>query len=318
VGTITVGIDLGGTKIQAAAVREGKVAGTARVETPQTDAQDVVTAIASLVVAALTDAGADVGDLAAIGIGTPGEVDTEIGRVSRAANVRGFEQPVLLGPLVSAHFAGARVTVDNDVRVATVGEFQRGAGRPYHNLLGVFIGTGVGGGLILEGRLRRGRGSAGEIGHTIVRPAGRRCRCGRQGCLEAYAGRQSIEETARRREAAGHKTDLFDIMRKRGRDRVTSSVIEKALEHKDSLTVDLINEAVDALGIALANAQNLLDLEAIIVGGGLGDRLGRPFVDRIGIAMTPNLFVRDRPPALLTTELQDLSGAVGAAVIAGG
>ena len=317
-GTHTVGVDVGGTKIQAVSVLAQKVEGTARVETPSTGAADVVLAIVSLVAAALKDAGAERSDLTAIGIGTPGEVDTDTGHVSRAGNVPGFEEDVALGPLVSAQLDGVRVTVDNDVRVATVGEFQRGAGRPYRNLLGVFVGTGVGGGLILEGQLRRGRGSAGEIGHTTVRVGGRKCRCGRHGCLEAYAGRQSIEETARRRQQAGRKTQLFDIMRKRGRDRVTSSVIAKALEHEDELTVDLINEAVDALGLALANAQNLLDLEAIIVGGGLGDRLGRPFVDRIGAAMAPNLFVADRPPALLTTELQDLSGAVGAAVVAGG
>lgn len=316
--THIVGVDVGGTKIQAVAVRARKVQGTARVETPQTGAPDVVAAIGSLVTAALEDAGAAVGDLGAVGIGTPGEIDTETGHVSRAANVRGFEQDVALGPLVSARFGGVRVTVDNDVRVATVGEFRRGAGRPYRNLLGVFVGTGVGGGLILEGRLRRGRGSAGEIGHTTVRPGGRKCSCGRHGCLEAYAGRQSIEQTAHRRQDAGRKTQLFEIMRKRGRDRVTSSVIAKALEQEDELTVELIGEAVDALGIALANAQNLLDLEAIIIGGGLGDRLGRPFVDRVGHALAPNLFAADKPPALLTTELQDLSGAVGAAVMAGG
>ena len=316
--THIVGVDVGGTKIQAVAVRARKVRGAARAETPQTGGADVVATIASLVREALKEAGTDVNELAAVGVGTPGEVDSETGTVSRAGNVRGFEDSIALGPLVSAQVGGVRVIVDNDVRVATVGEFKRGAGRPYRNLIGVFIGTGVGGGLILEGRLRRGRGGAGEIGHTIVRPGGRRCRCGRRGCLEAYAGRQSIEETARRRQEAGRKTDLFDIMRKRGRDRVTSSVVEKALERGDALTIELINEAVDALGIALANTQNLLDLEAIIVGGGLGDRLGRSFVDRIGLAMTPNLFVPDRPPALLTTELQDLSGAVGAAVVAGG
>jgi len=316
--TYTVGVDVGGTKIQSAAVESAKVVGTARVETPTTGSADVVKAIVSTVRDALSEAKAEGADLRAIGIGTPGEVDSATGDVSRAANVPGFEEVVPLGKLVSEQFSGVPVTVDNDVRVATVGEFTRGAGRPYRNLLGVFVGTGVGGGLILEGELRRGRGSAGEIGHTVVKPGGRKCRCGRHGCLEAYAGRQSIEEAARRRQADGEKTELFEIMEKRGRDRVTSSVIEKALEQKDAVTVELIDEAVDALGIALANAQNLLDLEAIILGGGLGDRLGRPFVDRVEAAMGKHLFIADKPPAMLTTELQDLSGAVGAAVAAGG
>jgi len=116
----------------------------------------------------------------------------------------------------------------------------------------------------------------------------------------------------------GTKTDLFDIMRDRGRDRVTSGVIARALEKGDRLTASLIDDAVWALGIALANAQNLLDLEAIIVGGGLGDRLGAPFVERVAHAVLARLHVPEAPPAILPTELGDLSGAVGAAVLAGG
>ena len=117
---------------------------------------------------------------------------------------------------------------------------------------------------------------------------------------------------------AGGTTDLFRIMRKRGRDRVTSGVIAHALEEADPMTVELIDDAVWALGIAVSNAQNLLDLDAIIVGGGLGDRLGEPFVRRVADAMQPRLHVPERPPAVLPTELGDLSGAVGAAVRAGG
>jgi glucokinase len=251
-------------------------------------------------------------------VGTPGEVDTPTGHVSRAANVVGFEADVPLGPLVSARFRDVPVTIDNDVRVAVVGEHKRGAGRPYRDLLGVFVGTGVGGGLILEGKLRRGRGAAGEIGHAVVKAGGRTCRCGRKGCLEAYAGRASIESVARRRQDEGTKTILFEIMHHKHRDRVTSSVIADALEQGDPLTVHLIDQAVEALGVALASAQNLLDLEAIIVGGGLGDRLGKPFVARVTAAMRPHLFDTDHPLAVLPTELGDLSGAVGAAVTAGG
>ncbi len=137
----------------------------------------------------------------------------------------------------------------------------------------------------------------------------------RLGCLEAYAGRQSIEQTARLRVDKGQKTKLFEIMERKGRDRVTSSVIADALEQKDRLTIELIDEAVDALGVALSNAQNLLDLEAIIVGGGLGDRLGEPFVRRVEQAMAANLRFPERPPVVLGTELGDLSGAVGATVL---
>jgi glucokinase len=170
-------------------------------------------------------------------VGSPGSVDVATGHVSKSRNVPGFMDDVALGPSVSAALGGIPVLVDNDVRAAVMGEFRRGAGRPFRNFLGVFVGTGVGGGLILEGELRHGRGNAGEIGHTTVKPGGRRCGCMRLGCLEAYAGRQSIEQTARLRVEKGQKTKLFEIMDRKGRDRVTSSVIADALDQKDRLTV---------------------------------------------------------------------------------
>ena len=258
------------------------------------------------------------GDLGGIGIGSPGEVDGNGGQVSHAVNVPGFQESVPLGLLVSKELGGVPVRLDNDVRVAILGEHRRGAGRPFKDVLGVFVGTGVGGGLILEGKLREGRGAAGEIGHTMVKDRGRVCSDGKRGHLEAYAGRGRLEAEARRRAKRGDKTILFELMKKRGRTRLSSGIWARALDHGDRLAVKLIDDAVWALGIALASAQNLLDLEAIIIGGGLGDRLGTPFVDRIAEAMRPRLFVPDRPPAVLPTELGDLSGAVGAAVLAGG
>ena len=255
------------------------------------------------------------GRCAPSGSGTPGSVEQKTGHVSRAANVPGFVDDVALGPIVSAALGGDPGMVDNDVRAAVMGEFRRGAGRLFRDLLGVFVGTGVGGGLILDGTLRHGQGNAGEIGHTTVKPGGRRCSCGRLGCLEAYAGRQSIELTARHRVDKGEKTKLFDIMERKGRDRVTSSVIADALDQDDTMTVELIDEAVEALGIAIANAQNLVEFEAVIVGGGLGDRLGAPFVARVEAAMTKDLRFPEHPPKVLATALGDLSGAVGATVL---
>ncbi len=311
----TAGVDLGGTKIQAVIVSSGVVVGQSRHQTPNTDADDVVAEIVASIRSALESAGMEPSALGAIGIGTPGSVDVTTGHVSHARNVPGFVHDVALGPTVSAAFQGTRVIVDNDVRAAVMGEFRKGAGRRFRDLLGVFVGTGVGGGLILKGELHHGRGNAGEIGHTTVKPGGRRCGCTRLGCLEAYAGRLSIEQTARHRIEKGQKTKLFDIMERKGRDRVTSSVIADALEQNDHLTVELIDEAVEALGLALANAQNLLELEAIIVGGGLGDRLGEPFVRRVEQAMARNLRFPELPPVVLGTELGDLSGAVGATVL---
>jgi glucokinase len=315
---LTAGVDLGGTKIQTVVLRSRAVAGSARIPTPQTGAADVVTAIVGTIRDALKQAGIPGAELRGVGIGSPGQIDADAGAVSNSPNLPGFHDRVTLGPLVSRRLRGVPVTLDNDVRVAVLGEFRRGAGRPFRDLLGVFVGTGVGGGLILGGRLREGRGAAGEIGHTVVKDGGRRCGCGRRGCLEAYAGRGSMERTARRWRARGRKTVLFDVMKDKGEDRLTSGVIAAALKEDDRMAVRLIDEAVWALGIALVSAQNLLDLEAIIVGGGLGDRLGKPFVAQVAEAMHPHLFVSDRPPAVLGTELGDLSGAVGAAVRAGG
>ena len=315
---VTVGVDLGGTKIQTVVLRDEEVAGSARVLTPQSGKpDDVIDAIVGTIRTSLEAAGASEAKIGGIGIGTPGEVDVEAGAVLLAANVPGFSDRVELGPLVSKELGGAKVTIENDVSVGVLGEFRRGAGRPYKNLLGVWIGTGVGGGLIVDGSLHGGRGAAGEIGHMVVKPNGRRCSCGRRGCLEAYAGRVSMERRARTLVKRGQKTSLFRIMKKRGRTRLSSGVYARALAQGDPVTKRLIDRAAWATGLGLASAQNLLDLEAIIVGGGLGDRLGQPFVDQIVEQMTPHLFVPDEPPVVLRTELGDLSGAVGAAMLAG-
>jgi glucokinase len=144
------------------------------------------------------------------------------------------------------------------------------------------------------------------------------CSDGKRGHLEAYAGRRRIEAEALRRVKKGATTTLFEIQRKKGKPQLTSGVIARALEQGDEMTTELIDDAVWALGVALSNAQNLLDLEAVVIGGGLGDRLGPPFVARVAEAMHPRLFDPDEPPAVLGTELGDLSGAVGAAVLVGG
>jgi len=264
--------------------------------------------------------GAGPSDVAGIGVGVPGAVDGSAGTVANANNVPGLEgdDPFPFATTVSEAAGHAPVRLENDVRVAILGEWKRGAGRPYRNLLGVWVGTGVGGGLVLNGELVEGQGAAGEIGHTIVKPGGRMCSDGRRGHLESYAGRGRMEARARNLVKNGRDTILFELMEKKGRTRLSSGVIADALEREDRVARDLIDDAVWALGIALASAQNLLALEAIVIGGGLGDRLGAPFVERVAAEMQPQLFVPDRPPAMLTSEFGDLSGAVGGAVLVGG
>ncbi len=318
-GEITVGVDIGGTKIQAAAVRGGEVVGAHRLMTPQQGAKELVSAMAVAFGKALAEAGSTRKDVEAIGVGVPGAVDAAAGTVAVGNNVPGLDRakPVPLAAMMSEATGGTPVRLENDARVALLGEWKRGAGRPYRHLLGVWVGTGVGGGLVLNGVPFEGRGAAGEIGHMVVRPGGRVCSDARRGHLEAYAGRGRMEARARRLVEKGRKTVLFELMEKKGRVRLSSGVIAEALEREDKLAHELVDDAVWALGVALASVQNLLALEAIVVGGGLGDRLGKPFVDRIAAEMAPKLFVPDAAPEMLTTQFGDLSGAVGAAVLAG-
>ena len=133
------------------------------------------------------------------------------------------------------------------------GEYALGAGRKAKSLLGVWWGTGVGGGIILGGKPWVGRGAAGEIGHIVVKMDGAPCTCGRRGCMEAYAGRGSMEIEARRQVDKGRDTELFEIMEKRGRTRLQSGVWARALEREDALAVKLIDRAVEALGAGVAS-----------------------------------------------------------------
>ncbi len=308
------GIDLGGTKIQAVVVDEDhNVIGSSRRPTPTSGGPADV---AREMEAALRDAAAaaelEPSSLAGLGVGSPGTIDG--GAVISARNLPGWEGSFPLAEALG-NALGTKVMLGNDVQVATYAEFKLGAGRLYRSLLGVFWGTGVGGGLILEDEPWRGRGGAGEIGHMVVEIGGARCTCGRRGCMEAYAGRASMEDYAERLVEKGRKTDLFKLMKERERTRLTSGVWARALEHGDKLAAQIIDRAVEALGAGVASAVNLLDVEGVIVGGGLGIRLGHPYAKRIAEAMQPHLFIDSRPPHVHVAALGDLGGAVGAALL---
>jgi glucokinase len=309
------GIDLGGTKIQTVVVNgRWKVLGEARRPTPTTGGpEDVAEQIAEAMREAARAANVEPGALAGVGVGSPGDVNERTGTVSQARNLPGWDGEFELGPWLAEQL-GTTVKVGNDVQVATEAEFQLGAGRPYKSLVGVFWGTGVGGGLILDGKPWLGRGGAGEIGHMVIKKGGARCPCGRRGCMEAYAGRAAMEAKARAEHEEGRKTDLFKIMKKHEHDRLTSGIWERALNAEDSLATELIDRAVGALGAGIASAINLLDVEAVIIGGGLGTRLGEPYAKRIVKAMHPHLFNEDNPPAVEVASLGDLGGAIGAAL----
>jgi glucokinase len=314
----SAGVDLGGTKVQGVVVDSGgKRVGEARGRTPvEGGPAAVVAEIAGVVKAAAKDAKVPVGKLAGVGIGSPGRLDPETGELFGAANLPGFREPVPLGAMVADALGTKRVLVGNDVAVATLAEHRLGAGRGFDDLLVVFAGSGVGGALILGGELRGGaHGAAGEIGHIVVVDGGELCPCGRRGCMEAYAGRIALERAARAAAAAGRPTELLAIQRRLRRPRMSSGVWKAALDAGDPLAHELIDRAVEALGAAIASAVNLVDVEAVLIGGGLGDKLGEPFVRRIETAMIPHLFI---PPSQIQVRLGDLgdyAGAMGAALL---
>src|SRR6201996_8544947 len=201
------GIDLGGTKIQTAVVDDGgKVLGESRRPTPTSGGpEDVAAAMEQAMREAAEAAGVETSSLRGIGVGSPGDADEKTGVVSGARNLPGWEGSFPLAEALKEAL-GTEVKVGNDVQVATEAEFHLGAGREFESLIGVFWGTGVGGGLILGGKAWVGRGAAGGSGPMVVRRGGAKCPCGREGCLEAYAGRKAMEAEARKRHGEGEKT----------------------------------------------------------------------------------------------------------------
>lgn len=313
------GIDLGGTKIQAVVLdHEHRVLGEARSATPkQGGPREIAAAMARTLAAAAQAADLEPASLLGVGVGSPGHVDARLGTVSSANNLSDWQEPFQLAAVLSEAL-GTPVALGNDVGVALDGEAHLGAGRPYQSFIGLWWGTGIGGGVVLRGERWLGRGASGEIGHMVVRRNGARCPCGRRGCVEAYAGRRAMEARARRDVARGAKTKLFDIMEKKGRTQLSASVIAKALEKEDGYALRMIERAVDAIAAGLASACNLLDVEGIVIGGGIGARLGEPYAARIREAMVPHLFTPQRPPAVHVAELGELAGAIGASLLVPG
>jgi glucokinase len=230
--------------------------------------------------------------------------------------VPGFQERFALADMIG-HHVNKPVRVVNDVTAGAVAEHRLGAGRDWQHLLCVFAGTGVGGGLILHGQIFEGaHGGAGEFGHQIIRQGGAVCPCGRRGCVEAYAGRQAMTLAAQRAVADGQQTVLFEVMAKKGKPRPTSGVFSDALDQGDPFIADLIDDCVDALAAGIASSVNLLDLEAVVLGGGMADKLGEPFRSRVEAAMQPMLFFSPPKVELVSAALGDNGGAIGAGLLA--
>ncbi len=263
-----IGIDLGGTKILAAVVsHKGKVLAEAKNPTPaKAGPEAVIAQIANTAEEAAHKANVAMKDVAGVGIGAPGVVDAVQGVVRFAPNLSFWEE-VPLGALVADRLKRP-VVIGNDVDVATYGEYALGAGAGSKSMVGIFPGTGIGGALILNGKLHTGaRGSASEVGHMVLMADGPLCPCGRRGCAEALASRTAIERDLRAAMRFGRETVLSEIVGKG--ERIRSGALAKAARAGDALVLETLGQAGHYLGLLTASLVNMIDPEVIVFGGGL-------------------------------------------------
>src|SRR2546428_13592764 len=233
--TIIVGVDMGGTSLRALVVNEkDKILAEEKVPTNASQKPTgLISDIAALVEKAVRAAGLKRSDLGAVSIGAPGTIDRR-GVVSKAPNLGWKDVP--LGHELKA-LVGVPVVVDNDVNMGVVGEHILGAGGRVDEMAGVFVGTGIGGGIIIGGKLYVGStGGAGEVGHTVLMVDGPVCSCGHRGCAEALASRTAMERDVRAAIKSGARSMVVEYMKARRKDRMTSSVIKAALKTKDKTT----------------------------------------------------------------------------------
>lgn len=314
-----LGIDLGGTKIMALVVDDkGAVVGEAKKKTkPELGPDGVIARVADVAKAAMTAAKVNAASVLAAGVGAPGPVNVETGVVMEAPNLAGWQGVPLAASL--SERLGLPVFADNDVNLGTLGEHRLGAGRGARHMVGIFVGTGVGGGVIIDGQLHHGsRYSAGEIGHTIIVPNGPVCGCGQRGCLEAVASRTAIEREVVAALEAGVPSVLSEMLGGSGKERLTSGVIKSALDANDELMVRIIAQVQFYLGLLTANLVNVLDPEVIVFGGGVVEALGDGFLDPIrATARSYTLQQRDAGLVrIVPAELGDYAGGLGGAALA--
>jgi glucokinase len=316
-GAPVLGVDLGGTKILAGVVdAEHRILGRAKRPTPAKEGAEALSrAIAGAALDALADAGVKPDDLGGAGVGSPGPLDSERGVILFSANLAVRDYP--LGPDLSRALGGRPVLVQNDVRVGGYGEFRLGAGRGYANLLAAFVGTGIGGCVIVDGKIVPGAtGNAGEIGHLPLKPKGPRCGCGRRGCMEALASRTAIARRLRKAVRRGAGTVLGDKFRGKS-ERLKSGDLAAAYHAGDQLTVREVNRAAHFLGLGLGGLMNVLGPQIVIIGGGVAEALGEPYIDIVRSAAREQALAD--PEGLIKVVLAergDDAGLLGASLLA--
>ena len=309
-----VGIDLGGTKISTALVsKEGRILERDSRLTAPLEGRDAV-------IARMVDAARRVmrkaapGQVAAIGVGAPGPMDAASGVLTAPPNLPGWVN-VPLKELIEAKL-GIKAYLENDANAAALGEFYYGAGKGVHNMVYITASTGIGGGLILDDRLYGGtNGSAGEIGHMTILPDGPLCGCGNRGHLEALASGTAIARTARELLARGVPTLIGDLV---GGDAqaVSAKVVAQAAEQGDLEAERIIRQAMEYLGIGVANLVNLFNPDLIVIGGGLtnmGDKLFAPVRQAVRRTAFP---IAAESVRIVPAQLGGDVGVLGAAVVA--
>jgi len=309
----SIGIDLGGTKILAGIVdtEKGTVIETAKKRTKKLEAEFIVQRIIETVEKAICKAQIPVSQIFSIGIGAAGQVDRKNGVLLAAPNLNCFD--VELKKILEEHF-NIPTFVGNDVEVATLGEMKFGSGTGYNNFVCIFVGTGIGSGIVCEGKHIKGAtGTAGEIGHIIVDSGGRLCGCGGQGCLEAYASRSAIEKKILGSIKKGHKSIITEAIKESGI--IRSKDLSDALDAGDEIVLNCITEASEYLSSGLASVINFYNPELIILGGGLMEAIDFFYDLTVKKTFEKALAVPAEKTKIVKTQLKDFSGIVGAAML---
>lgn len=294
---------------------DGNIISRARAKTQAwRDDEQVFQTISSTARRALDGSGIDPGHLGAVGIGAPGPLDPDTGYIIESSNMKFRNFP--LGPRLAEAF-GCAAFVDNDVNAGTYGEFKMGAARGARDVLGMFIGTGIGGGMIVNGALYHGFSkNAGEIGHIVIETKGPRCGCGARGCLEALASRTGITRDVRRAIKRGQKTTVKDSLKK-DTDLLSGGDLRKAYKAGDKLVIKTLHRAANLIGIGVGSLVNVLAPEIVVLGGGLIEAMGDDFIariDRSTRAVAVDFATKDLK--IVRAELGDDAGVIGAAFLA--
>jgi glucokinase len=275
-----LGVDLGGTKVLSAVIDSaGAVLARAKRKTQKLKTgEDVLRSLLESAREALAKSGLPTDALAAVGVGSPGPLDPQTGVIEFTPNM-----PFRNFPLRDRiqEDLGRPTFINNDVSLGTYGEWKLGAGVGVRDMVGIFVGTGTGGGLILNGELYEGFNRvAGEIGHIVVQLHGPRCGCGNRGCLEASASRTAISRMIAQAVGKGEKSLLADYL-KGDPPSVRSSRLARAYAQGDKLARKVLDHVAEVLGVGIGSVINLLSPEIVVVGGGVIEALGAQYVKKI-------------------------------------